>query len=115
MVTRGTSQNERNKYIKFWRQFFLITLNAYAFEELTACFVFGDSKRPQTRTRAHRQCVNPEGVQGVRNPLENNRFYRKKQLGPITLEKVGPPDIFDPPPPPPPPAWTLVKIIVSLK
>ena len=37
------------------------------------------------------------GVQGVRNPLENNKFYRKKQLGPITLEKVGPPDIFDPP------------------
>ena len=51
------------------------------------------------------------GVQGVRNPLENNKFYRKKQLGPITLEKVGPPYIFDPRPP----AWTLEKIIVSLK
>ena len=37
------------------------------------------------------------GVQGVWNPLENNKFYSKKQLGPITLEKVGPPDIFDPP------------------
>ena len=41
---------------------------------------------------------------GVRTPLENNKFYRKKQLGPITLEKVGPPDIFYPPPPP---CWTL--------
>ena len=37
------------------------------------------------------------GVKGVWNPLENNKFYRKKQLGSITLEKVGPPDIFEPP------------------
>ena len=89
--------------------FLLITLNAYAFEKLTACFVFGDFKRRQTWARAHRQCANPEGgggVQGVRNPLENNKFYRKKQLSPITLEKVGPHDIFDPPPP----AWTLEKL-----
>ena len=64
------------------------------------------TKRPQTRTRAHRQCANPEGVQVVRNPLENNKFYRKKQLSLIILEKVGPPDIFDPPPP----AWTLEKL-----
>ena len=36
-------------------------MNAYAFEELTACFVFGDFKMPQTRKRAHRQCTDPEG------------------------------------------------------
>ena len=35
----------------------------------------------------------------------------KKQLGPITLEKVGPPDIL----PPPPPRLDSGKIIVSLK
>ena len=45
------------------------------------------------------------GVQGVRNPLENNKFYKKKkQLGPIALEKVGSPAIFDPP------ALTLEKL-----
>ena len=31
-----------------------MTVNAYAFEELTACFVFGDFKMPETWTRAHR-------------------------------------------------------------
>ena len=79
--------------------FFLITLNAYAFEELTACIVFGDFKRPQTWTCARRQCANPEGVQGVQNLLENNKFYRKKQLGPIILEKIGPLTFFYPPTP----------------
>ena len=39
------------------------------------------------------------GATGSPEPLEHNSFYRKKQLVPITLEKVGPPDIFDPPPP----------------
>ena len=43
------------------------------------------------------------GVQGVRNPLEITSSIEKKQFGPITLEKVGPPDIFDLP------AWLLEK------
>ena len=34
-------------------------------------------------------------------PWKTTSSIEKKQLGPITLEKVGPPDIFDPPPPPP--------------
>ena len=38
-----------------------MAMTAYAFVELTACFVFGDFKMQQTWTRAHRQCVNPEG------------------------------------------------------
>ena len=36
-------------------------MNVYAFEELTACFVFGDFKMPQTWARAHRQCAVPGG------------------------------------------------------
>ena len=32
----------------------------HAFEELTACFVFGDFKMPQTWTHAHRQYADPE-------------------------------------------------------
>ena len=48
-----------------------------------------------------------KGVQGVWSPLETTSYIEKKQLSPITLEKVGPPDIFDTPPPP---AWTLEKL-----
>ena len=40
-------------------------MNVYAFEKLAACFVFGDFKMPQTWTRAHRQCANPEGGGGA--------------------------------------------------
>ena len=42
-------------------------------------------------------------------PWKTNKFYRKRQLGSITLEKVGPADIFDPP------CSDSGKIIVSLK
>ena len=48
---------------------------------------------------------------GTPPPPENNKFYRKKQLDPITLEKVGPPDILTPPLP----FLDSGKIIVSLK
>ena len=61
MVTRGTSQNERNKNYDFGDIIFLNDHNAYAFEELTACFFFGDVKMLQTWTRAHRQCADPGG------------------------------------------------------
>ena len=50
-----------------------MTMNVYAFEELAACFVFGDFKMPQTWTRAHRQCANPEGGKEY---AENNEFHR---------------------------------------
>ena len=51
------------------------------------------------------------GVQGVRNPWKTTSSIEKKeQLGPTTLEKVGPSDIFDPPP-----CLDSGKIIVSLK
>ena len=43
-------------------------------------------------------------------PLKTTSCIEKKQLGPITLEKVRPPDIFDPPP-----CLDSGKIIVSLK
>ena len=77
-----------------------MTMNAYAFEELTACFVFGDFKMPQTWTRAHRQCAKPEG--GGRESetpwktTSSKGFYRKMQINPITLEKEGLPEICDP-------------------
>ena len=91
-----------------------MTMNAYAFEELTVCFVLGDFKMPQTWTRAHtcRQCADPEGVRESRTLCKTTStigFYRKMQFSPITLEKVGHPEICDPP------VWTLEKIIVSLK
>ena len=91
-----------------------MTMNAYAFEERTACYVFGDFKMPQTWTRAHRQCANRKGAGSLDPPppLENNEFYRfveKMQFGTITLEKVGPPEICDPP------FLDSSKIIVSLK
>ena len=47
-------------------------MNAYAFEELTACFVFGDFKMPQTWLRAHMQCANPEGA-GILEPPGKQR------------------------------------------
>ena len=79
-------------------------MNVYAFEELAGCFVFGDFKMPQTWTRAHRQCTNPEGGRESGPPpprriTSSIGFYRKMQFGPITLEKFRPPEIFDPPPP----------------
>ena len=50
-----------------------MTMNAHAFEELTACFVFGDFKMPQTWTRAHRQCANPEGGRESVSPGKKQR------------------------------------------
>ena len=44
-------------------------------------------------------------------PWGTTSSIEKKQLGPITLEKVGPPDIFHAPPP----CLDSGKIIVSLK
>ena len=55
-------------------------MNAYVFEELTACFVFGYFKMPQTWTRAHRQCANPEGGRESGTPWKTmsfKGFYRK--------------------------------------
>ena len=46
-------------------------MNAFAFEELTACFVFCDFKMPQTWTQ--RQCADPEWTESL-EPLENNKF-----------------------------------------
>ena len=110
MVTRGTSQNERNKTNMILATYNVIFLNEcerYAFEELTACFDSGDFKMPQTWTRAHRQCANPEGGGGGgggggREPgtpwktTSSIGFYRKMQFDAITLKKVGPPEICDP-------------------
>ena len=90
-----------------------MTMNAYAFEELTTCFVYGDFKMPQTWTRAHMQCANPEGGRESGTPWKTTSslgFCRKMQFGPITLEKVGPPEICDPPP-----CLDSSKIMVSSK
>ena len=88
-----------------------MTMNAYAFDELTACFVFGDFKTPQIWTRAHRQCADSEGGGGggreSGTPCKTTSsigFYRKMQFGPITLEKVGPPEMCDTP------VWTLENL-----
>ena len=76
---------------------------------------FGVFKRPQTWTRAHRQCADPEGDRESGTPWKKQSstgFYSKKQLGPITLEKVevGPSEYLNPLPP-----HFLEKNIVSLK
>ena len=60
-------------------------MNACAFEELTACFVFGDFKMQQTWTRAHRQCANQEGGRESGAPWKTTSsigFYRKMHFGP---------------------------------
>ena len=83
-------------------------MNAYAFEELTACFVFGDFKMPQTWTRAHRPCANPEGGRESGTPWKATSsigFYRKMQFCPITLERLDPLKCVTPPP-----VWTLQKL-----
>ena len=84
-------------------------MNAYAFEEPTACFVFGDFKKPQTLTRAHRQCMNPEEGGGRESATpwkitSSIGFYRKCNLAPSPWKRLDPHEICDPP------VWTLQKL-----
>ena len=46
------------------------------------------------------------GYRESRTPWKTTSSTERKQLGPITLEKVGPPDICDSSPP----AWTQEKL-----
>ena len=65
-------------------------MNAYAFEELTACFVFGDLKGPQTWTSAHRQCADPEWGRELGTPWKTTSSIvvnRKKGIGSHHLGK----------------------------
>ena len=75
MVTRGTSQNERYQKYDFGDIIFLNDHERHAFEEITACFVFGDFKMPQTWTRAQRQCADPEGAVSLEPPGKQQVLY----------------------------------------